>query len=108
METDIFLGLIFLIIVIVFFIYMGKPDKSLHPDDFWKAKLYKNIDRYRKSLPISKEDPFKSKKYDSTKILNARKEIENIKLFWEEHKAKMKDLPFMTDELYESTEKELN
>ena len=101
--------------VILFLLAMGfliwfanKPDESLDPNDYWKTKLYKNIDRYRKSLPISKEDPFKSKKYGSAKILNARKEMENVKLFWKEHKDKLKDLPFMTDELYESTEKELN
>jgi len=107
MEAIVFV--IFFLLAMGFIIWYGnKPDESTDPNIYWKAKLYKNIDRYRKSLPISKEDPFKSDKYDSTKILNARKEIEIIKSFWKENKEVMKDLPFMTDELYESTEKELN
>ena len=71
-------------------------------------RFQKQINNYRLDVPIADEDPFKSSKYSSQKILKARERIKAVKKYWVENKEKLKEMPFMTDELYESTDKELN
>lgn len=105
-----------LIIIIAFFLlfamYIIAYPKNIHTKEeliqIAKNRFQKNINIYRVDLPISKEDPFKSSKYSSQKILKARERIAEIKKYWKENKEKLKEMPFMTDELYESTDKELN
>ena len=71
-------------------------------------RFQKQINNYRLDVPIADEDPFKSSKYSSQKILKARERIIAIKKYWTENKEKLKEMPFMSDELYESTDNELN
>ena len=71
-------------------------------------RFQKQINNYRLDVPIADEDPFKSSKYSSQKILKARERIIAIKQYWKENKEKLKEMPFMSDELYESTDNELN
>ena len=71
-------------------------------------RFQKQINNYRLDVPIADEDPFKSSKYTSQKILKARERIKAVKEYWGENKEKLKEMPFMSDELYESTDNELN
>lgn len=111
MSNEVIIGLV--IIAILFGLYkIADNPISLHTKEelinHAKNRFQKNINNYRVDLPISKEDPFKSSKYSSQKILKARERIAAIKKYWKENKEKLKEMPFMTDELYESTDKELN
>ena len=112
MTSEIIIGLIFIALLIGGFYLIITNPVSLHTEEelinHAKKRFQKNINNYRVDLPISKEDPFKSSKYSSQKILKARERIAAIKKYWKENKEKLKEMPFMTDELYESTNNELN
>ena len=88
--------------------FFDNPLTEEETNNHYNRRFQKTINNYRVDLPISKEDPFKSSKYSSQKILKARERIAAIKKYWKENKEKLKEMPFMTDELYESTDKELN
>ena len=94
---------------VIFIFFKGlEPNMVDDPNEYWEKDLFKKIDTYRKSQPIADEDPFKSSKYSSQKILKSKEKIKEIKSYWKENKEKLKGMPFMNDELYESTDKELN
>ena len=111
MTNEVIIGLVIIAILFGVFRIAANPI-HLHTEEelinIAKNRFQKNINNYRVDLPISKEDPFKSSKYSSQKILKARERIAAIKKYWKENKEKLKEMPFMTNELYESTDNELN
>ena len=112
MLEDIIIGVIALgLFIVIIYAIVNFADKPYTDDELinlYNKRFQKQINHYRLDLPISKEDPFKSSKYTSQQILKARERITQIKKYWKENKEKLKEMPFMTDELYESTDKELN
>lgn len=88
--------------------FTNKPYTDEELINLNNKRFQKQINNYRIDVPIAKEDPFKSSKYTSQKILKARERITAIKKYWTENKEKLKEMPFMSDELYESTDNELN
>jgi hypothetical protein len=108
-----FIGILAFIVLILIFVVALTSNKNI---PFTKKELIdkankrfqKQINNYRLDVPIADEDPFKSSKYSSQKILKARERITEIKQYWKENKEKLKEMPFMSDELYKSTDNELN
>lgn len=109
-DTAIAITATSLLILMIFLLikFFDNPLTEEETNNLYNRRFQKNINNYRVDLPISKEDPFKSSKYSSQKILKARERIAAIKKYWKENKEKLKEMPFMTDELFESTDKELN
>lgn len=101
------LGL-FLIFIYAIVNFANNPYTNEELINLNNKRFQKQINNYRIDVPISKEDPFKSSKYTSQKILKARERIIAVKKYWGENKEKLKEMPFMTDELYKSTDNELN
>ena len=108
-----FIAIAALVMIVLFaIIFLASEDYAplTNEDVINKAnkRFQKQINNYRLDVPIADEDPFKSSKYSSQKILKARERIKAVKEYWGENKEKLKEMPFMSDELYESTDNELN
>ena len=108
-----FIAIAALVMIVLFaIIFLASEDYAplTNEDVINKAnkRFQKQINNYRLDVPIADEDPFKSSKYSTQKILKARERIKEVKKYWGENKEKLKEMPFMSDELYESTDNELN
>ena len=102
------LSVLFGLIAVIVIVYVATiKNEETNPEKYSKKKLFKNIDKYRVSLPISLEDPFKSTKYTSQQILKAKSDIEEIKKYWIKEQDKLREMSFMSTELYLSIEEEL-
>ena len=102
------LSVLFGLIAVIVIVYVATiKNEETNPETYSKKKLFKNIDKYRVSLPISQEDPFKSTKYTSQQILKAKSDIEEIKKYWIKEQDKLKEMSFISHELYLSIDKEL-
>ena len=108
-----FIAIAALVMIVLFaIIFLASEDYAprTNEDIINKAnkRFQKQINNYRLDVPIADEDPFKSSKYSSQKILKARERIKAVKKYWGENKESLKEMPFMSDDLYESTDNELN